>query len=138
MNKTKKHCSNGLIMRRGHIRRSYNRKNATHVKSADIKSSCIKIRKTSKVIIKLDEDDHYFSKFGYHDVKNKTSEERYLSLSRLIKHFIPIKGQNETYNYVIKALNARYILSRNRNPDVAKIFKLDQLKISKEYKHLTQ
>ena len=39
-----------------------------------------------------------------------------------------------TYNYIIKALNARYILNRNSNPKIAHIFKSDQKTISKFYK----
>ena len=41
-----------------------------------------------------------------------------------------------TYNYVIKALNARYIVNRNTNPKVARIFKTDQRTISSEYKKM--
>ena len=49
---------------------------------------------------------------------------------------MPIKGEMATYNYVIKALNARYILNRNTNPKVARIFKADQRAISSEYKKM--
>ena len=41
-----------------------------------------------------------------------------------------------TYNYVIRALNARYILNKNTSPKTAKIFKLDQKYISKIYKKI--
>jgi len=92
-------------------------------------------KKPSARII-LDEDDHFLSEYGYHEVQSKSKDERYSALHNLINHFIPIKGEMATYNYVIKALNARYILSRNTNPKVAKIFKSDQRFISSEYKKI--
>ena len=58
------------------------------------------------------------------------------ALTSLITHFTPIKGEMATYNYIIKALNARYILNKNTNPKVAKIFKADQKAISAEYKKI--
>ena len=49
---------------------------------------------------------------------------------------MPIKGEMATYNYVIRALNARYILNRNTNRKTASIFKKDQRMISKMYKQV--
>ena len=43
-----------------------------------------------------------------------------------------------TYNYVIKALNARYIVNKNTNPKTASIFKADQRIISSEYKKMKE
>ena len=40
----------------------------------------------------------------------------------------------DAWNYVIKALNARYLVNRNTNPKIARIMKADQRQISKEYK----
>jgi hypothetical protein len=87
----------------------------------------------SKVRIILDPEDHYLSEFGYYDVSSKTVEERIAALHKLINHFLPIKGKMGTYNYIIHALNARYILNRNTNRKTASIFKNDQRIISKEY-----
>jgi hypothetical protein len=130
-------CSKGMILRRGYTRRSYNRKNRTHVRHALVSPGCIKTRGKSgekQRVIVLDPEDHYLSEFGYHDVETKTVPERHASLHKLINHFIKKKGEMATYNYVIRALNARYVLSRNTNPKVARIFKQDQRVISKEYK----
>lgn len=134
---TPSRCYKGMTLRRGYTRRSYNRKNNTHVRHALVNPGCIKTRGKSGAkqrVIVLDPEDHYLSEFGYHDVETKTTLERQASLHKLINHFIPTKGDMATYNYVIRALNARYVLSRNTNPKVARIFKQDQRVISKEYK----
>ena len=134
---TPKRCPKGMTLRSGYTRKGYTRKSGTHVAHSLAHPACIKTRgksgSKSRVII-LDPEDHYLSEFGYHNVEDKTMTERHAALHKLIQHFIPIKGQMATYNYVIRALNARYILNRNSNPKVAKIFKQDQRAISKEYK----
>ena len=83
--------------------------------------------------IMLDIDDKYISKFGYYDVANKTIEERHSSLHKVINYFLPIKGMHNTYKYVISALHARYILQRNTDNKIARIFKIDHKYISNEY-----
>lgn len=148
-------CSNNQTLRQGYRRMSYNRRTGKHYRHALVAPGCIKKRGKSKINIDynsvdthdtkekkssariiLDEDDHFLSEYGYHEVQSKTTQERYSALHKLINHFIPIKGEMATYNYVIKALNARYILSRNTNPKVANIFKSDQRFISSEYKKI--
>ena len=137
-------CSNKTqILRRGYTRKSYDRKIGTHVRHAVVAPGCIRKRGKSIRIhgepstrIYLDDDDHLLSEYGYFDVEMKTLEERHIALHKLIKHFLPIKGQMATYNYIIKALNARYILNKNTNPKIARIFKQDQKAISAEYKKI--
>ena len=141
-------CRKNQTLRRGYSRRSYNRKIGTHVMSSIIAPGCISKRgkiisytrkhnsnnsnNSNKII--LDPKDHYLSEYGYFDVVNKTKEERHSALHKLISHFITINGYIATYNYVIKALNARYVLNKYSNPKTANIFKTDQRIISKEYK----
>jgi len=138
-------CNKGNILRRGYTRRSYNRKTGKHYRQALVAPGCITKRGKSKRVhgepetrIFLDEDDHFLSEYGYHDVETKSKEERHTSLHKLISHFLPIKGQMATYNYVIKALNARYIVNKNTNPKTARIFKADQRIISSEYKKMKE
>jgi len=133
-------CPEGMTLRSGYTRKSYTRKKGTHVRHGLIPPGCIKTRGNSRPIgthksrvIVLDPEDHYLSKYGYFDVENKSKEERMTALNKFIEHFKPIKGEMITYNYLIKALNARYILNRNTNPKIAKIFKADQNIISKKY-----
>jgi hypothetical protein len=126
-----------MTLRVGYTRKSYNRKAGVHVRHALVAPGCIKTRGKSGVrVISLDPDDHFLSEFGYYDVENKTQEERYHALHKLIAHFEPIKGKQATWNYIIRALNARYILNRNTNPKIARIMKDDQRAISKEYKKI--
>ena len=141
--KIRSKCSKGQVLRKGYTRKSYNRKLGAHVKNALVAPGCITKRGKSTHIrgepstrIYIDENDHFLSEYGYHHVETKSKEERHQSLHKLITHFIPIKGEMATYNYIIKALNARYILNKNTNPKVAKIFKADQRAISAEYKKM--
>jgi hypothetical protein len=146
-------CKEGETLRSGYRRTSYNRKTGkgNHYSHSIVAPGCIKKRGSTKIptrtekqkskrstLIILDNDDHFLSEYGYFEVETKTKENRIESLKKLIAHFIPIKGEMATYNYIIKALNARYILNRNSNPKVAKIFKNDQKTISKIYKNLKQ
>ena len=140
-----KDCDKGKTLRKGYTRKAYTRKTGIAVRSALIQPGCIKTRgKQSQsqsqsqshksALFILDPEDHYLSEFGYYDVAKKTIDQRFTALHKVIKHFIPIKGTIATYNYVIHALNARYILNRNTNHKTANIFKHDQRIISKEYK----
>ena len=81
-------------------------------------------------------EERYAKMMSENEAKKLTKEQRHEALHKLIKHFIPIKGEMAAYNYVIRALNARYILNRNTNRKTAKIFKQDQREFSKEYAEL--
>jgi hypothetical protein len=130
-------CGKGQILRSGYSRKRYTRKSGKTVKSSLVAPSCITNRgksgKSSRVIV-LDPEDHFLSEYGYKDIDTMSRTQRHSALHKLIEHFTPIKGKMATYNYVIRALNARYILNRNTNPKVAKIMKADQRAISKIYK----
>ena len=139
-----KRCPKGMTLRAGYTRKSYTRKTGALVPSHTsamqatlVPPKCIPTRgrvisgKKSKVILL---DDHFLSEYGYHDVGKLTKEQRLEAINKLLAHFIPTKGEMAAYNYVIRALNARYILNRNTNPKVAKIFKTDQKMVSKMYK----
>ena len=144
-------CDEGQTLRSGYTRRSYDRRQGKyigkHYRHAVVAPGCIKKRGNKNIptrtekqkskrssIIMLYDSHKYLSEYGYFDVEHKTKEERINSLHKLIDHFLPIKGEMATYNYIIKALNARYILNKNSNPKVANIFKGDQKTISKLYK----
>ena len=103
--------------------------------SMNIPTRTEKQKSARNTIIMID-DDHTLSQYGYSDIQHKTKNERMAALTSLITHFIPIKGQMATYTYLIRALNARAILTKNTNPKVAKIFKADQKMISKMYKNI--
>ena len=138
-------CPKDKILRSGYTRRSYDRITGLrgHYRHALVAPGCITKRGKAKTyksplsssrIIVLDPEDHFLSEYGYHDVETTPKETRHVALHKLIKHFLPIKGQMATYNYVIRALNARYILNRNTNPKASRLFKADQRAISVLYR----
>jgi hypothetical protein len=132
-------CPVGTIRRAAYTRKSYTRKSGTSVKGAVVASECIKdVGKTGKgaVLITLDPEDHLLSEHGYDNVVEMTRGQRKRALMALIKHYTPIKGQMPTMNYVIRALNARFVLNRNTNPKVARIFRADQRMVSAMYRKM--
>ena len=146
-------CPKDKILRSGYTRRSYDRITGLrgHYRHALVAPGCITKRGKAKTyksplssshissrIIVLDPEDHFLSEYGYHDVETTPKETRHAALHKLIEHFLPIKGQMATYNYVIRALNARYILNRNTNPKAARLFKADQRVISELYRKVKQ
>jgi hypothetical protein len=138
-------CGKGETLRSGYIRTDKIGKTSkrtivppvciTKRGSMKIPTRSEKQKNDRKTIIMID-DDHTLSQYGYSDIQHKTKEERIMALTRLITHFTPIKGQMATYTYLIRALNARAILTKNTNPNVSKIFKSDQRMISKMYKKI--
>ena len=134
-------CKKGETLRSGYIR-------SGKTNSAIVPPECITKRgsmsiptrtekqKNNRNTIIMIDDDHTLSQFGYTDIQHKTQTERMAALTNLITHFIPMKGQMQTYTYLIRALNARAILTKNTNPKVSKIFKGDQKMISKMYKKI--
>ena len=138
-------CHQGETLRSGY---RYTRRIGRTRSRTIVPPECIKKRGSMKIptrtekqksarksIIMID-DDHTLSQYGYTDIQHKTKEERMMALTSLITHFTPIKGQIATYTYLIRALNARAILTKNTNPKVSKIFKSDQKMISKIYKKI--
>ena len=156
-NSSIKPCKHNEILRKGYTRKSYTRKNGINVRHSTVKPGCITKRNKSyislhkknksnnhiksniyKKRIFLNNDDHFLSEHGYFDIEHKTKEERLEALRKLITHIIPIKGEKATYQYIIKALNTRYILNHNTHPKAAHIFKSDQRTISSIYKKKLQ
>lgn len=137
MVKSSRKCPGGMIKRSGYTRKAFTRKSGSHVHGSRTKSACIEDRgKPGKgpVLFQLDPEDHYLSEHGYKNVDEMSLADRKKALMRLIKDLSQTKGHNETIRYVIRALNARYILNRNTNRKTARIFKSDQRMISKLYK----
>ena len=136
-NQSKVRCAKGKILHSAYTRKGYTKKNGSKVKKIGVQSSCIKdvgLPGKGKKLAVI--EDHFLSQYGYHNVKDLNLEQRKSALMSLIKHFTPIKGQMPTMNYVIRALNYRYILNRNTNPKVANIFRNDRNMISKMYKKM--
>jgi hypothetical protein len=135
-------CSKGETLRSGYIKRFGKSRQTIVPPECITKRGSMKIptrtekQKGNRNTIIMIDDDHTLSQYGYSDIQNKTKDERVSALTSLITHFTPIKGEMATYTYLIRALNARYILTKNTNPKVSKIFKSDQKMISKMYKKI--
>ena len=135
--KARKSCPPGMKMRVATIRKAYTKRSGSKVHGAVVPPSCISKRGKSsgKRVIVLDpKEDHYLSDFGYENIVDMTKEARMAALHKLADHFIPIKGETATWTYIIRALNARYVLNRNTNPKAAAIMKSDQKTISAMYR----
>ena len=134
-----KSCPPGMKMRVATVRKAYTKSSGYKVRGAVVPPSCIRKRGKSsgKRLIVLDQkEDHYLSEFGYENVVDMTKEARMIALHKLADHFIPIKGETATWTYIIRALNARYVLNRNTNRKAAAIMKADQKEISRMYRKL--
>jgi hypothetical protein len=135
-------CGKGETLRSGYIKRFGKSRKTIVPPECITKRGSMKIptrtekQKNDRNTIIMIDDDHTLSQYGYSDIQHKTKDERMIALTSLITHFTPIKGEMATYTYLIRALNARAILTKNTNPKVAKIFKNDQRMISKMYKKI--
>ena len=135
----RKTCPPGMKMRVATMRKAYTKRTGAKVHGAIVPPACIPKRgrkgKPSRVRIILGEE-HILSEHGYVDVVNMTKEARMAALKKMAEHYIPIKGETATWTFIIRALNARYVLNRNTNPQAAAIMKSDQKTISSMYRKL--
>ena len=150
--RTRKSCPPGMKMRVPTMRKAYTKKSGAKVSGTVVPPSCIPRRivgaqplqtqpakagrgkSSGKRLFVL--EDHYLSNFGYVNIVDMTKEARMAALHKLADHFIPIKGKTATWTYIIRALNARYVLNRYTNPKVAAIMKADQKDISRMYRKI--
>ena len=132
----RKSCPPGMKMRVATIRKAYTKSSGAKVHGAVVPPSCIPHRGKSSGRRLIVIDDHHLSEFGYKNVVDMTKEARMAALHKLADHFIPIKGETATWTYIIRALNARYVLNRNTNRKAAAIMKADQKEISRMYRKL--
>lgn len=135
----RKTCPPGMKMRVATMRKAYTKRTGSKVPGAVVPPACIPKRgrkgKPSGIRIILD-DEHILSEFGYMNVVDMTKEARMAALKKMANHYIPIKGETATWTFIIRALNARYVLNRNTNPKAAAIMKSDQKTISSMYRKL--
>lgn len=113
-------CPKGKINRKGYVTKTGKR----------VKGGCIKDRglpgktkKKDRVIPKLAKGT--LGQFGYHGIKNLSVDQRRTALKKAIR----AKGAT----YVLRKVNAIYILQRNQNPKVASKLNADKKWIQKTY-----
>lgn len=108
-------CPKGQILRRGYITKRGS-------KTIKVPSSCIKAQSQSGK--KRSDIDKLFvlekgvlGKFGYEDVRNMSQISRQTSLRSALKDIKPLS--------LYRRLNALYVLNKEKNKKLAKIFKND-------------
>lgn len=118
-------CSKGEILREGYRRRSSSRSKGTWVSPICIPSKTN--RPHGKQLFILEKDD--LSPYGYKDVKHLSKHSRQVALSKVLKQVKPLP--------LFRKLNALYVVNKNQNPQLARIFKEDSkwVQTTKEYKN---
>jgi len=122
-------CPKGEILRKGYKRGAYTRENGTYVHSTIVPPDCVKNQgKPGKgpKLIKINPVDHILSDQGYDKVKDLSLDERHRALKKVITVVGKYYGKRQALIYIIKALNARYILTKNTSPESSKVFKEDR------------
>lgn len=114
----KKSCKSGQIRKK-----SYKTKRGTHVRSTCIKDKGLP-GKGPKILPKP--KSGLLEKYGYKDIKYLTHKERENILEDAARHL--------GYKDIIKHLTLIHNLLHRSNPEVAKIIKRDQERISELYK----
>jgi hypothetical protein len=123
-------CKSGEVIREGYTRKSYVRKNGVHVSSSKVGPGCIKAVGLSKKrgmkgrqLFVLEKGT--LTKFGYHT--HNSEKERHEALKKAVKKVRPLS--------VYRKLNALYVLNKNKNPTIAKMYRKDAdwVKTTNEY-----
>jgi len=101
-------CIKGEIVREG-----FKKKNGTWVKPCCIKDIGAKGKGIQRFVL----EKGTLSRFGYHDIKNLKQSERRASLKKAINKLKPTT--------VMKKVNALYVLNKNKDSKLARLFKKD-------------
>lgn len=87
-------------------------------KNSWIKPTCIKdVGNKGKGIQRFILEKGTLSRFGYHDISNLSLNKRHSSLKKAVKKLKPTT--------VMRKINALYVLNKNKEPKLARIFKND-------------
>ena len=123
-------CKSGKVLREGYSRKSYTRKSGVFVTSTKVRPGCIKavglsrkrgVKGTQLFIL----EKGTLTKYGYHS--NQSIVERREALKKALKNTKPLS--------LYRKLNALYVLNKNKNPPLAKLFRndADWVKSTSEY-----
>ncbi len=126
-------CKEGEILKEGYHRKDYKKSSGKKVSSSWVKPTCVKAKGSSKKrgskgkkLFRLEKGT--LSKYGYHDIKKLSKNERRSSLKIAINDMKPLS--------VRRKLIAVSTLQKNTDPKVAQILREDAnwVKNTKEYK----
>lgn len=124
----------GEILREGYIRNSYKRSNSKKIINATVvPPTCIQSRtgrSKGKQLFVL--EPNVLHKYGYYDVINLSKNQRHTALHKALLKIKPLS--------LARRLNGLYLLNRNTNTKVSKIFKEDEkwLKTTDKYINRTK
>lgn len=113
-------CKSKQIIREGYARKSYRRKSGIYVHSAKIRPGCIRAvglsrkrgrKGTQLFVLKKGE----LTKYGYH--ANNSEMKRHQALHKALRDIKPLS--------VYRKLNALYVLNKNKDPTISKLYRRD-------------
>ena len=137
---TPKRCPTGRVLREGFYRqptrrRSFKRSTGTQVPASTVAGAwvpptCVPSinRQKKKRLFVLERN--VLGKYGYHDVKNLTANERHEALDKALDDGIePLP--------LLRRVNALYVLNKNQDPTLAQKFKQDvnYIRTTQEYQN---
>ena len=108
-------CGKGEIIREGYDRKAYSKKSGSKVSAASVPPTCIQSRTGKphgKLLFVLEKGA--LSNYGYEHVHNLSKDERRKALKRALKYIQPLS--------LMRRVNALYVLNKDQNPSLAKIF----------------
>jgi len=121
-------CQPGQVVREGYTRKSYVRKSGVIVTSSEVRPGCIKavgLKTKGRRLFVLERGT--LSQYGYST--GKSEAERRRSLKKAVGVSKPLS--------VYRKLNALYVLNKNKNPVLAKLYRSDAdwVKTTQEYEN---
>lgn len=112
-------CKKGEILREGYRKKSYVNTSGKTIKGSWVRPRCIKSitgRKHGKQITILEKGT--LGRFGYHDVRNKTVDERHQALHNALDSGVP-------HLPIMRKLNILSVLFKNKDQNLHSIYKHD-------------
>lgn len=116
-------CGKSEILREGYHKKKYSRKSKSgkrsRVKSTWVEPVCIKSttgKPHGKQLFRLEKG--VLEKFGYFDVRRMPTSKRQHALKRALGELKPLA--------LFRRLNALYVLNKDKDPDIAKVFRSDR------------
>jgi hypothetical protein len=131
----KPRCKSGEIVREGYTRKAFVRKTGVRVSRSKVAPGCIKATGLSKKrgtkgkqLFVLEKGT--LTQYGYH--ANLTEDERHHALKKALDYIKPLS--------VYRKLNALYVLNKNKDSTLAKLYRKDAdwIKTTMEYAHRSE
>jgi hypothetical protein len=130
--RTSRKCPKGEISRISYRKKSFTNKFGTHVSSAKVPSTCIKAVGQSKITGHKGEplfvlEKGVLSKYGYSHIASMSMSNRHKAIDKALKDIKPLS--------LYRRLNALYVLNKDKDPILAKLFRNDANYVKKTEKY---